>query len=56
MKRIVSNLMKVLSLTMVLAFIMPVMTNAQGGKANFAGTWTLNESKSTMPEGAAVVE
>jgi hypothetical protein len=51
MKRIVSNLMNLLSLTMVLALMMPVISNAQGGKANFSGTWTLNESKSTMPEG-----
>jgi hypothetical protein len=51
MKRIVSNLMRLLSMTMVLAFIMPAVVKAQGGKANFSGTWTLNESKSTMPEG-----
>lgn len=51
MKRIVSNLMTLLSMTMVLAFIMPAMANAQGGKAKFSGSWVLNESKSTMPEG-----
>jgi hypothetical protein len=50
MKRIVSNLMMLLSMTMVLAFLMPATTNAQG-KANFSGSWVLNESKSTMPEG-----
>jgi len=48
MKRIVSNLMMLLSMTMVLAFIMPTMTNAQGGKTNFAGNWVLNESKTVM--------
>lgn len=35
------NLLKLLSLTIILAFIMPVMTNTQAGKVNFAGTWTL---------------
>lgn len=30
---------------------MPVMTNAQGGKANFAGTWAVNETKSDQPAG-----
>lgn len=43
------NLMKILSLTIVLAFIAPLMTNAQAGKANFAGTWTYNAEKSTQP-------
>ncbi len=46
-----SLLMKVLSLTIMLAFITPVMTNAQAGKANFAGTWAMNAEKSTMPQG-----
>lgn len=49
MKRNVSNLMMLLSLTAILALVMPLMSHAQ--KANFAGTWTLNESKSKMPEG-----
>jgi hypothetical protein len=43
------NLMKILSLTIMLAFIAPLMTNAQGGKANFAGNWTYNAEKSTQP-------
>ena len=47
MKMNLSNLM----LTMLLALVMPVMTHAQAGKANFAGSWALNESKSKMPEG-----
>jgi Tol biopolymer transport system component len=34
-----------------LAFTAPVMMQAQAGKANFSGTWTLNESKSTLPQG-----
>ena len=32
-------------------FILPVKMNAQGAKANFAGTWALNEAKSTLPQG-----
>jgi len=51
MKKKISNLMMLVSFTMVLALMMPAITNAQGGKANFAGSWVLNESKSTMPEG-----
>jgi hypothetical protein len=47
----VPNLMKLISLTVVLFLIMPEISNAQGGKANFSGSWTLNESKSTMPQG-----
>jgi hypothetical protein len=43
------NLMKMLSLMIMLAFIAPLMTNAQAGKANFAGTWTYNAEKSTQP-------
>lgn len=44
------NLMKILSLTIMLAFIAPLMTNAQ--KANFAGTWTYSAEKSTPPPAA----
>jgi hypothetical protein len=39
------NLLKILSLMIMLAFIAPVMTSAQ--KANFAGTWTYSAEKST---------
>ena len=53
MKKSLSNLMKLLSLTVALAFIAPVMINAQAGKANFAGTWTLNTAKSTLPQGGS---
>ncbi len=36
----------------VLALIMAVLVvNAQAGKINFAGTWTLNTEKSTQPQG-----
>lgn len=44
-------LMRLFSLTILLAFIAPVMTNAQTGKANFAGNWTFNATKSTQPQG-----
>ena len=46
MKKNVSNLMRLLSLTIVLALIMPAISNAQG-KANFAGSWAVNAAKST---------
>jgi len=51
MKKNVSNLMQLLSLTIVLALVAPVMVCAQAGKANFAGTWAMNAEKSTMPQG-----
>lgn len=36
----------------VLSLIMAVLVvNAQAGKTNFAGTWTLNTEKSTQPQG-----
>jgi hypothetical protein len=47
----VSNLMRLLSLSLMLALIAPAMTNAQAGKANFAGNWVLNAEKSTQPQG-----
>lgn len=49
------NLLKLLSLTVILAFLMPAITNAQGSKANFAGSWAFNADKSNMgqpPQGA----
>jgi hypothetical protein len=49
MKRNLSILMQLLALTIVLAFIAPVNTQAQ--KANFAGSWTMNADKSTLPQG-----
>jgi Tol biopolymer transport system component len=51
MKKNVSNLMQLLSLTIVLALVAPAMIHAQTGKANFAGTWALNAEKSIMPQG-----
>lgn len=44
-----ASILRILSITVIMAFLMPVITNAQGGKANFAGSWTFNASKSTMP-------
>lgn len=43
--------MRLLSLTIVLALVIPVISNAQAVRANFAGTWTLNAEKSTQPQG-----
>ncbi len=46
-----SNLMRLISLAIILVLIAPVMINAQAGKTNFAGDWTLNAEKSTQPQG-----
>jgi hypothetical protein len=43
--------LRLISLTLMLGLIAPVMTNAQSGKTNFAGNWTLNAEKSTQPQG-----
>ena len=51
MKKKVSDFMQLLSLTIVLVLVEPVMIHAQAGKADFAGTWVLNEGKSTLPQG-----
>jgi hypothetical protein len=40
--------LQLLSLTVIMAFIMPVNLNAQGSKANFSGTWAFNAEKSNM--------
>src|SRR4030042_461336 len=53
MKKNVSNLMQLLSLTIVLALVTPAMIHAQTGKANFAGTWAMNAEKSTLPQGGS---
>jgi len=45
------NVSKVLSLIVVLCLMVPAMTNAQAGKTNFAGSWTFNAEKSTLPQG-----
>ena len=47
MKRNVT--LQFLSLTIIMAFLlMPFTSNAQGSKANFAGTWAFNAEKSNM--------
>jgi len=51
MKKNVSNLMRFLSLTIVLILVAPAMIDAQTGKVDFTGTWALNAEKSTLPEG-----
>ena len=43
--------LRLISLTLMLGLIAPVMTSAQAGKTNFAGNWTLNAEKSTQPQG-----
>jgi len=48
----ISAFMRLVSLTLMLALIAPAMTNAQAGKTNFAGDWTLNAEKSTQPQGS----
>lgn len=47
------NVMKALSLVILLAFMMPGITNAQSGKANFSGTWAFNAEKSNLGTGGA---
>lgn len=46
-----TNLMKSLSLAIMLIFIVPVLANAQAGKTNFSGTWALNSEKSELGQG-----
>jgi hypothetical protein len=42
-------IMQILSFTVLFAFLcMPLALNAQGSKANFAGKWALNATKSDM--------
>jgi Tol biopolymer transport system component len=50
MKKDLSDLMKLISLTVALAIIVPVLTQAQTGKVNFAGTWAFNAEKSTQTQ------
>jgi hypothetical protein len=44
------KLFQFLSFAVILAFMMPALTNAQAGKANFAGNWAVNAEKSTQPQ------
>jgi hypothetical protein len=46
-----NNFLRLISITILLAFFLfPSNVNAQA-KANFGGTWALNDSKSKVPEG-----
>jgi hypothetical protein len=47
-----SKFFKILSFAVVVAFLMPAMTNAQAGKTNFAGSWAFNQSKSDLGQSA----
>lgn len=38
-------------MTVVLITIAPTMMDAQGGKADFTGTWVFNTEKSVLPQG-----
>lgn len=51
MKKDAMNFMRLLSVTIMLALVTPAMSDAQAGKASFAGTWALNAEKSTLPQG-----
>lgn len=46
-----SGVRRILSVVLMMAFISPVMINAQSGKTNFSGNWVMNAEKSTMPQG-----
>lgn len=39
------------SFILIIALSAPAVINAQAGKTNFAGDWTLNTQKSTLPQG-----
>lgn len=45
------DFLRLISLTLMLGLIAPVMTSAQAGKTNFSGSWNLNAEKSTQPQG-----
>lgn len=45
------NTKKLLGLTVILMMMVPAVINAQTGKADFSGDWTLNAEKSTQPQG-----
>jgi Tol biopolymer transport system component len=51
MKKNVFKGLMLLSLLVTMALLLPSMVHAQSGKANFNGNWSLNESKSQLPEG-----
>jgi hypothetical protein len=46
-----SYVLRLTSVAIMLAFITPLIINAQGGKVNFSGTWNMNADKSIFGEG-----
>ena len=42
--------LRLMSLTVLFALIVPFQIKAQAGKADFSGTWNMNEAKSTLPQ------
>lgn len=47
-----SNFLRIVSLTIVVVFLFSLNNaNGQGSKTNFSGSWTLNATKSTQPQG-----
>lgn len=42
------NLLKLISLTVILLFSVPAMVNAQDGKTDFSGSWVMNAEKSNL--------
>ncbi len=42
------DFLRMLSIVLSLLLIIPVMANAQAGKADFSGSWAFNESKSNL--------
>jgi hypothetical protein len=47
-----SSFLRIISLAIVVVFLSSLTNvSGQGSKANFSGNWTLNESKSTLPQG-----
>ena len=43
-----TNFVRLLLLTIILSLMIPVISTAQSGKANFSGTWELNADKSNL--------
>jgi Tol biopolymer transport system component len=46
-----NQIYRLAAITLIMLFILPVLSFAQTGKTNFAGDWTFNAEKSTQPQG-----
>jgi len=46
-----SLIKRLVAITIMMTIIVPVTLMAQAGKTNFSGDWTLNNDKSTLPQG-----